>query len=266
MRFDWYQGTIGGKVEGNLDLIKGLKPDYDLVRCRAIHNFEVGYDLTLPNQHPFATFYWGGVNEGLHFKSTGSAAHGFYEGIKSVSLDYKVSRADSALDLVGEGSWDRLYSLCVSIAKARNLRISQVGDYIRGKSRTLYIGSPKSVVYLRLYEKGWEQIDKEYDEGADTTWCRLELQVRPASRHKAKASSYDAESIWGSSSWSNELIKDVSGLSLERLKLGAEYKKPDFEKTFDYVMATYNKSLKSMADHLGGVDQLAKEIIKRLKD
>lgn len=89
--------------------------------------------------------------------------------------EHWVTRADGAIDFIRPGIFDELDAKLTHFARQHDLVIDQRGDWERGRGRTRYIGSRKSGVFIRLYEKG-DQV------GGDPNWVRLEVEVKPSNK------------------------------------------------------------------------------------
>lgn len=100
--------------------------------------------------------------------------------------DSKVSRLDVAVDVFNSGGdvLDvlRAFEAGELVTAARQVDIRnprvRVGDELVSRGKTVYVGSLSSDCYLRVYDKGLEQ-------GLDTDWIRIELQL---GGHRAYAS------------------------------------------------------------------------------
>src|SRR5690606_6258301 len=90
------------------------------------------------------------------------------------SLQAKVTRLDLCVDFLhGEYTVDDAVSLYKSgrfNCSGREPLTDCAGDWLNGKSRTLYIGKAKNGKLLRVYEKGHQLGD------LDSSWVRYEVQ------------------------------------------------------------------------------------------
>lgn len=118
--------------------------------------------------------------------------------------DHWVTRADGAIDFVRSGIFDELDATLTVFAARHGLDIDQRGDWVRGRARTRYIGSRKSGVFIRLYEKG-DQV------GGDPGWVRLEVEVKPSNKPgKYRLSAKEPHELFHACRW-------VSKVSVELL-------------------------------------------------
>lgn len=157
--------------------------------------------------------------------------------------DHSVSRADVCEDYTGTGVFDQLDGLFVGVAVSEGLRLDQAGDWLRQNGRTRYIGSRSSSSMVRVYEKGWQQLDEAKKSGSglpddfDITRTRVETQVRPQSRDKKAASKYSVADIMAYATWTRKAHSLMAGFEL----------------------AAPLKQLRSRSDHAKKMHHLAKQ-------
>lgn len=90
------------------------------------------------------------------------------------------SRLDAALDFHdAPQAFDILARQLLDFALKRGITIDQLGDWERGKGRTLYLYSRTSRFYVRLYE-----YRQHHGHGPD---CRLELEIKLKRQHERLA-------------------------------------------------------------------------------
>lgn len=134
--------------------------------------------------------------------------------------DHSVSRMDVCQDYTGEGVFESMDSTLVRLALDTGIRLDQAGDWHRQNGRTRYVGAPKSPTRVRLYEKGWQMLEeakrglRELPDDFDITRTRLEVQVRPQSRDKAKCASYTAAEVMAYAPWTRQAYALLSGFEL----------------------------------------------------
>src|SRR5665811_2181912 len=138
-----------------------------------------------------ATVYAGGPNGAPHAVATGLASEKFAAVVRrNWPNAQRVSRVDSRIDFGGAESdsrtWDILYATVVAFARERGLATTIHGDFLGSgeAGRTLYVGSPKSEVRLRLYEKSKEvrAHSRTRSGSVVSDWVRVEVEVKPRKR------------------------------------------------------------------------------------
>ena len=105
-----------------------------------------------------AVVSWGGVNVRPSVVASGAPSQGVMEYLRSIPSTHSVSRLDASVDCVSASAFSNITAMVLRILEEHKFRgvvpaISQVGDWIHGKARTLYVGSRNSRTFLRIYEK-----------------------------------------------------------------------------------------------------------------
>lgn len=252
--FDWYQVTFAVK----------MLPDWFVHQAREQWDF-LDVDQVSPRfktyQHAinlkrgdrvYCHVCWGGVNEGLHVVSTGSIAHEVALWLQSkFKGKYGVSRADVRMDTLELGMWDYLYRRCKDVGEERNVRRHSVGDWdVEGSpsGRTYYLGSDKSAVKTRLYEKGKK-------EKGNPLWLRLEIEVRPSKfQQKLAASHWSPVDFWKSSAWSNYLYGAVMYRSekVDSQAMGTVWSASNHDRAVMSMINQYGATLEKIAGSIPG--------------
>jgi hypothetical protein len=123
-----------------------------------------------------------------------------------------VSRADAALDVDNPGFWDWVIPIALDLADQLGLTIDQQGDWHRGEGgRTLYLGSRKSAVFVRIYEKGKQLRALGEDPDASLHLVRLETQCRPEKAFKRQAWTATPHEIFCTSKAATRLLSLIQG-------------------------------------------------------
>lgn len=224
--FDWYAATIYDGVDAVLASL-AERLGGEVVEGSPMNGYQFGHAIKTPGGI-VARVLHGGNGGKPHAFGGGAAGAEVCDVVRSEWGDaHHVTRLDSRLDFVsGENSddtWDRLYEACVTLAAERGLKTSLAGDYLaKQDGRTLYIGSRKSQVFVRLYEKG-KQLRRDLRESqrdaVPTDWVRLEAQIRPAGDARFAAAKLDALEAWGMSKWTRALAEDVAQVSVDAVSM-----------------------------------------------
>lgn len=153
--------------------------------------------------------------------------------IASQGVAARATRLDSAIDIFG-GDFDQLAGLVENTA-----RMPKNGAPVRSferfegtHGRTLYVGSRKGSVRVRLYEKGWEQRGKG-NESAPLDWVRLELQWRPSDTLRTSALDFAPDEIWGASAWTAEIAQQL--LNRDVMHASVPHELTDFEQSYEWL-------------------------------
>lgn len=254
--FDWYAATIYAEEDGILSHLAGVL-ECDVKEGSPLNGYERGYALT--NAGGVVARVLAGGNRGAkpHVFGGGAAGQDVAREVRREWRDeHHVTRLDSRLDFGAAGAegdtWDRLYEACVTLAADRGLRTAVAGDYLgKENGRTLYVGSRKSDVYVRLYEKGKQLRGTMHGDAeraaVSPDWVRLEVQVRPKGDARFTAAFLDAEAAWGFSKWTKQLVSDVAGLDVER-EMMQHKRASDDERAFQWLAQQYGGLLLRRAE------------------
>lgn len=283
-RFDWYAATVNASVENlrhvlSRDLAASVAPE-DGPR-HGFHFREVARDL---EGRTVATLLHGGNGDIPHTFASSDTAHKFAEIIRREWPDrHRVSRVDAALDFDGPGTWDKLLSLCEGIAsgervegdlrrRASKVRTNQMGDWFHGEhGRTFYLGSFKSAVLVRLYEKGIQLREDAARRGVtrddDFTddAVRLEVQVRPDGDSKRLAATATPLEVFGYADWSRELLRRLRGVNdIQRVHI-KERRDSDTERAMQWMAHQYAGPILEEVQRLGGWEALGRDLRRRIE-
>jgi hypothetical protein len=131
--------------------------------------------------------------------------------------------------------------------------------------RTYYLGSSKSPVRARLYEKGKER----YAKTRLPFWLdyfdlvRLELQVRPEKAFKSVAARLDPEQFWGGTGWTRQVAQGVLAMNAEPIMLRAP-RVPDHERAMQALVSQYGPTILRQVQALGAWDDFTRDLKRRL--
>jgi hypothetical protein len=272
--FDWYAATIPDTpAEVERVLIRRLAARSTSVK--GLHGYSMGFDFTSEDGDVIAKMIYGGA-QNPHVWASGVDARQLAQVLREEWPSHYVTRVDVAYDFMDGEPWPSLYESCVTTAdyldsgepRERPLKVATVGDWIRADEgfpggRTLYVGSMKSPVLARLYEKGKQmralypdQLEK-YPEG----WVRLELQVRPTGDARLELAKSDPASFWGSARWARSLHARVFGSELSAV-LMAEHRQPDDERAWRFLVRQYGPMLRRRAQEAAGGPDAAQDALR----
>jgi hypothetical protein len=292
MRFDWYQTTIEDNPIHVIETIKKLghelRPADSLARkYRYSQGFAVHHHQDGVVAHVFA----GGNGDKPHAYASAEATDAFVALVREEWPDrHLVTRMDAAEDFNESGAFDRLRPLLKRIAKRHQLSFPKIEDELNSKAgRTQYVGSTSSDYRARLYEKGWEQVNKllalyktaarpdpesiqlirNTITGEDVKpedWTRLELQVRPRQEEgRRQAAIASPDQAWGFTDWSHEVASKALALELERICIRTRKVSKD-EEAIRWMCQHYGAMLARLKDDLGCWEGVGFEIGKIISE
>jgi len=261
MRFDWYAATIDAHP---MTVVGTLRREFgaEVRPTHGLHGYTHGFDLVGPHG-TMAKVLAGGANGNPHAWASGEDTDRFVQLVRAEwPLEHTVSRMDAAEDFQGPGSWDRLNAECLEVADRLRLRVSQAGDYHRLEDgRTLYVGSRKAAVFVRLYEKG-KQLRAKVTQGAElipADWCRLEAQVRPQKDARKAAAFATPEQAWGFAGWTHDLAARCMALDVPRVQMNV-WRESDDDRAFAFMVRQYGHMLERLRRDLGSWDCVGLQI------
>lgn len=258
-RFDWYQATVPADVGPLLQALEGAADGahrWEYMR-KAPQGYGFGQTLEDASGR-VAAVWWGGTHSRPHVVASGEAAVSVSQVLRSDFPEHYVTRADPCMDFAEPGAYDRLQDAALQVAKERGVRVGTAGDHlVTFKGRTVYLGAPTSHTRLRIYDKA-EELRQKFAhqparlEGIPDELARFELQVRPQT-HQARlaAAMSDPVALMGSSAWSRELLKRVSGLELEPFEAGKPWRQADDQRAYAAFLAQYGGLLGRIRADLG---------------
>ena len=275
-RFDYYAATIRDDPAAVLD---AFTANYggEVISDKGQHGYARRDTIRRAGTN-LVTMYSGGRNGHPHAFASGDESEEFVQIVRGLwPATHHVTRMDAAIDYDEPGCWDRLYPVARDLAlgapapgdprrRVSEVSVSQAGDWLRPVAgRTFYVGSFKSAVLVRLYEKGKQLRGRALDGGADISedLVRLEVQVRPEGASRTKAASSDPIHAFGYADWSRELLRRVEGQGVERVHIH-ERRESDHERSMHWLVKQYGDHLAEEAELLGGWDRLAASLYRRI--
>lgn len=264
MEFDWYSATLSNSDPSEVlaSVVEGLDL-VDVIPSRPLNGYQRAAKVQRGSE-VLSVVQWGGNAGSVHAYASSAAAPRLAEVMRGKYPEHRVTRADVREDYNGQGAWGDLYPVVLEIAKEAKVQTRYIGpppgEESEDLGKTLYVGSRKSPVQLRLYEKG-----KQLKEYGKPNWVRLELMVLPAKVEARERFSRAVPSeFFGASRWSKLLFERVSGCEIARMCAGTVYKKEDLERSMYWLTSQYGAVLSQMADKLGGWAALGPDLEKRV--
>ncbi|MFB9870939.1 replication initiation factor domain-containing protein, partial [Acetobacter farinalis] len=265
MRFDYYSASVPRIPEVVFDTLKtGLSDVVSDIQQepKGMLNYERAHSFLSPSGERVCMLLSGGSNGAPHIRASGMYSERVAGLIRASWRDHRVSRLDVAEDFDGPGTWHRLESLCLSVARSAGLKVTQCGDFREDRDetsgRTWYFGSRQSLAMVRLYEKGKQMASKaRYGEPpASPDWVRLELEMKPQNRDaKERAARLTPAQCWGVSHWTAKLSQRVLAADVERVKMTIERDHDDI-RALRHMIEQYAGVMDRVSDQLGGEDAL----------
>lgn len=263
-RFDALAYTLETDPEDLANYLTAVIDFSQARRCDPRYGWKYGIRIHRGETH-FADIFYGGDNgtDLCHVRHEGQQApilHSWLQRYISTSgVFYWATRVDACEDWIEEGLFDRMAAEMIRYAKEHNIKISQLGDWVRGKARTLYIGSRQSEVMIRLYEKG-------YQSGGDPNWVRFETEVKPQGKKERKrqvANMSPDEIMW--TGLSGKILDHIGFIHLEKIKLPSVYQPSDAERSRAALLKQYGNIIREWSQEVGGYPELAEVLRSELE-
>jgi len=264
--WDWTQTTHETKgsthtVPEVVETLVGALYGSKFLPGKGLQGWERSLQVFDAEGYQLGRVYYGGERTDVHVVSTSSAADQARWRVVGL-YDAKTSRVDTRVDTLV--SFEDLEDVCREAA-GKKARVTFVHSELAGEStgRTIYVGSPSSMVRIRVYEK-WLESPGQYVEGTN----RVEVQLRPPSRAKTRVSMWTPAETFCAS----ELSRRVAGmLGTEIAKPGTLQKSkgtPDLERTLAAMGKQYGPGVERWLELSGGdigkvLDYLAPGSVRR---
>ena len=211
-----------------------------------------------------ATILHGGPNGHPNVEASGERAPWLADLLRA-NGPHRVTRCDVAIDLYGRDAFVGMEQIALRLAGDLNLDFDKRSKPLHPwKGETIYLGSRKSALFARIYEKGKADRAVYSDESAEVLdpWVRCELEVKPEKDMKALAATMPPEAFWGCSDWTARLASEAFAMSPEPIPFHPRRTASD-DRAFAFMCAQYRNLLqRRCADRHGGDrDALAREIL-----
>ena len=211
----------------------------------------------------------GGRNGFPFVECKGPASPIVAETIRAHFPHHSPSRIDSAYDLLGPDVFSDLHRLALD-TQSRGIRLDYAGAAPDNRHRgtTLYLGSRKSQVFVRIYQKGLktaEEMGLAPDDIPDELrhWVRVEIELKPEKKPaKEAAKSLTPEGVWGCSPWVRRFAREALAIDAERVTM-REKRETNHERAMRYMVMQYGSHLIEEARRCGGWADLGRSLGER---
>lgn len=197
--------------------------------------------------HAIGSVYFGGGRQDVHVVSTSAAADVARRAV--IGMDRaRTSRVDTRVDTLAP--FEELVEILEASGAQYGSRLTFMSSKVcKGDSlgRTVYLGSPKSAVRVRLYEK-WLESPGQYVDGTN----RVEVQLRPPSKVKERVSSWSAAETFCASRVTRDLARRLGTDMAEGSTLHVRRGTPDLERTVAVMGEQYGPAVARWLDFSGG--------------
>ena len=255
-KFDWYQGTVLVNREALLDY---LQPSCLLTPTgKGCNGYSMLYEGIACDGTEFTVMAGGNNGAAPNVCGSGGNAPAVAALLRGLPWPHRVTRADSAVDLEGDGVWQMVTTHLIEFANGTGIRKQTAGDWTTSEDdphgRTLYLGSRKSRAFIRAYEKGKQLGDP------NSNWVRVELVVRPDKEQRDKAATISPDDLWGFTGWPRQLASWVLGGQIPAAVSAPRHNSKDELRPRLISMVRRNRRLLEKGVNKYGLDGLAELI------
>ena len=262
VKWDWYSTTVEGDDPEKIGLIDLLLKEWELSEWRmapARNGYHYGGAIYRGDRR-LCHLAWGG-QPGISCTSTSGDAISLEKALRENGVTHRPTRVDACHDMDEKGKFDELSEFMLKFAEYHRIKIDQRGDWLRGKARTLYLGSEQSSVRICMYEKGYEQ-----GGGASLDWVRFEVRVKPKQHAREKVASWRPAQVY-QAGFVSTLCCCLGWFDLSKENVSTIWQPSDEEKVIRAMLRQYGKILKTMAEnHSGQWDKVGLDIGERIKN
>jgi hypothetical protein len=198
--FDWYEASLEATAR---DVMEALCDDLDVSMLATLKGMH-GYDhlarlgTSLDGERTCDVLWYAGADKHhqCHVIASGGNASRVSDVLRAHWPEHKVSRVDVSFDLLESGVYTRMKAHALAVAVELGIKVAPcIEDSIDTEAgRSQYVGSPRSVRQVIVYEKG-KQLRTQGVEDVNPEWVRAELTTRPQSKHKARYASLSPADI-----------------------------------------------------------------------
>lgn len=246
--FDAYAVSVYCPDPGQLlhDITQAL--DLDFEQTAPKFGYLQAYALVRGDSR-YALLQFGGNNVGknVYVSFLGRMSHSFYDWIQSSGWSFTVLRADVAFDSVGS-VFDKVARIAQDMILDRCLKSSVAGDWVNMAGRTLYIGSRKSVVFGRIYEKS-----KQLGLPDSLEFDRIEFEFKPDKKSRSRAAALTPVGFIETSPWAVDLCNRIFSAGIQPSDpLHRPWSASNHDRSFGHLCRQYRQTLQKELDNCGG--------------
>lgn len=274
--FDAYCATVHAHHDLVLDRLEDAL-EASGTRCRREEGppirFYAGNALLVDEKgHRLAQVRHGGQNPHPFVEAKGDTAAVVAETLRE-HFSHMPSRIDSAVDRAAPGLFEELADLARRFEAVHGLKYDTAGARFEHQDRgsTIYLGSRKSQVFVRIYQKGLKLAEEmglagSYIPASLRDWVRVEVEFKPQKkRARTLAARLDARAIWGTSLWLAEFATEALSIEAERVQVN-ERRESDHERALRFMASQYRSHLDQLLTDCQGDYAAAFEVLVELAD
>jgi hypothetical protein len=208
--------------------------------------FYSGNSLLLDGKgHRLLSMRFGGSNRFPFIECKGQASTAVALALRE-HFSHAPTRIDSSADRAAPDLFAQLDRLCRVFERRYGVQLNRAGADPSNPDRgsTIYLGSRKSQVFIRVYQKGLklaEELQLHPSEIPDDlrNWVRIEIEFKPQKRlAKRFAATASPLAVWGTSQWTRDFAMEALSIEAERVVV-SERRESDHERALRHCATQY---------------------------
>jgi len=253
-QFDWYGATVHAHQDTVLDHLEqaflDAGEDTQRVDGGSVRHYKAITFIQDKQGRKLAQVKFGGSQAHPHAEAEGAQAIIAAEAIRGMREDHFPTRIDSCLDMSRPGLFEQLHDMAKGIEERYGVHLNYAGAAVDNPDRgtTIYLGSRKSMVFMRIYQKGLQLAERQellpdHITPAMRNWVRAEVVFRPQKKPaKLHAATMAPEALWGVSSWTQEFARDALSIDAERVNVN-QRRESNHERALRFMAHQYRAHL-----------------------
>lgn len=262
-RFDYYRATVAvTSVQNMLSVLcADLDPTGDL-RFTPEPKPPVAYysqhvALTDRLGREACSVFWGGQNAQPNVEAKGSQAPAL-SAILRANWEHLPSRVDPMRQASREGLFRDVRTVAFAVAEKH--RLDPPKEHCNNhpdKGDTLYLGSRKSAVCIRVYQPGLKRAEEEGRTGCEISdeeryAVRCELEFKPQKRTaKLAAASLSPDALWGVSGYAADFAAEVFAMQVQPVSI-SERRESNRNRALRFMASQYRTHLADLLQECQG--------------
>jgi hypothetical protein len=273
-QFDYYSAAVDARPDALIPAILERYSFASLDYEKAVNGYETAIKIHR-GDNSLCRVQWGGNTGGMvQVRATGENSPQLAEIVRELWPEHRVQRADVCEDYSEPDVFDTLCSHAWWISEKHGLSANQLGDWERGdpdnKGRTLYIGSRRSLAYLRVYEKGKQRGSQSAKDGlslaTDFDHARAECEIKPQNKIQAfQLAKISPRKLWAVTDWLNEYSMILFRKNMERIRLTRVSKTSSDELILAHMLDQYGPAMQRLAG-ANGSEWVLEQISARIAE
>lgn len=257
--FDWYQATVRAPADDVLEALLARSDRRELRHVRGIQGYGTTTKLLSDDQAGEVEVWHGGRHAYPHVRFTSDAAPGHAAILRELYPEHSPSRIDVKADFEGAGVFDRTLPSLIDVARRHRIKVGCEGDhYLTKEGRTLNLGSRRSAVMLRVYDKAAQMRAKlAHDPVRLLTvpdhLTRFEVEVKPPSDPMVRRMLATAEpsAFMGASGAVRDAWEAFGGEAVAPMRVTRAWRVSEDDRAYSYLVSTYGALLSRRAEEHG---------------